>query len=244
MPGILVPSMQTRATVSVRYSVPVTPAAWVLPEGTVPESPVHHLIAHRLTLLLEAWAARREQPTRVLRNLAVRWLEEYPRTGIDPDVCVLAPPPPNLEDEGSLCLWKPGHLPPPICFEIVSENHPYKDYALIQDRYAAFGARELVVFDPLLAGPRSLGGAGPLQLWRRDETGALERVHFSGAPAHSDVLDAWLIPDGRELHLADDPEGRQRWLTEAERAKAEAERERERREELERRLRELEKHRN
>jgi hypothetical protein len=214
--------MQARATVSVRYPVPTTPAAWVLPEGTVPESPVHHDVAHRLTQLLEAWALRQPQPIRVLRNLALRWLEEYPRTGIDPDVCLLAPPPDNLDDLGSLCLWKPGHVAPPLCFEIVSVNHPYKDYTALQDRYAALGTRELVVFDPMLAGPPSLGGPVSLQLWKRDVTGAFERVHFGSAPAYSDVLDAWLVPEGRALHLADDRAGLKRWSTLAEQARAES----------------------
>jgi hypothetical protein len=161
---------------------------------------------------------------RVLRNLALRWLEEHPRTGIDPDVCLLAPPPPNLDEVGSLCLWKPGHVAPPICFEVVSANHPYKDYTALQDRYAALGTHELVVFDPLLAGPRSLGGPVPLQLWRREISGGLERVHFGAAPAYSEVLDAWVVAQGRTIHLTEDRAGLHRWQTEAERAQAEAER--------------------
>lgn len=58
----------------------------------------------------------------------------------------------------------------------VSRNHPHKDYAELQDRYALVGTRELVVFDPFLAGPSALGGPALLQLWRRDRTGMLERV--------------------------------------------------------------------
>jgi hypothetical protein len=190
----------------------------------VPEAPVHHHAAHQLTLVLEAWAARQSAPVSVLRNLALRFLEEHPTTGIDPDVCVLAPPPANLDELGSVCLWKPGHVAPPICFEIVSANHPYKDYSVLQDRYAALGTRELVVFDPLLAGPRSLGGPVSLQLWRRDPSGPFERVHFSSMPAYSEVLDAWLVPDGRLLRIADDRQGTRRWLTEAEYAQLDAER--------------------
>jgi hypothetical protein len=153
-----------------------------------------------------------------------------------------------------LCLWKPGHVAPPICFEVVSVNHPYKDYTALQDRYAALGAHELVVFDPLLAGPRSLGGPVPLQLWRREIAGGLERVHFGAAPAYSEVLDAWVVAQGRTIHLTEDRAGLRRWRTEAERAQAEAERaqaeaeraqaeaerERELREAIERRLREVE----
>ena len=251
----------TRATVSIRYPVRPAPAAWIIPEGNVAESPVHHTVSQHLTLLLEAWAARQPAPTRVLRNVAIRWLEEYPNTGIDPDVCVLAPPPPDLDDVSSVCLWKRGHIAPPICFEIVSVNHPYKDYLEIQDRYAALGTRELVVFDPILAGPRSLGGPVALQMWRRTLEGGLERSHFGDAPVFSEVLDAWLIADGRSLHIAEDRHGTRPWLTaaqqasinaeraqadaeraqaDAERARAEAERERAQKEEFERRLRELE----
>jgi hypothetical protein len=190
----------------------------------VPEAPVHHAVAHRITLLLEAWASRQGRPLRVLRNLALRWLEEYPRTGIDPDVCVLDPPPPNLDEVASLCLWKPGHVPPTICFEVVSINHPYKDYSVLQDRYAALGTHELVVFDPLLAGPPSLGGPVSLQLWRRDLTGGFERVHFESSPTYSETLDAWLVPDGRVLDFARDRAGLQRFRTEAEYAQLDAER--------------------
>jgi hypothetical protein len=227
----------------------------------VPEAPVHHAVAHRITLLLEAWAARQGRDLRVLRNLALRWLEDYPRTGIDPDVCLLDPPPSNLDEVASLCLWRPGHVPPSICFEVVSANHPYKDYSVLQDRYAALGTHELIVFDPLLAGPASLGGPVSLQVWRRDLTGGFERIHFESSPAYSETLDAWLIPDGRTLHLAQDRAGLRRWLTEAEyaqkdagraqaeaeraqaeaeRAQAEAERERREREDVQRRLSELE----
>ena len=223
MQAILARPMTTDATVSVRYPVRAEPTAWVLPEGTVPEAPVHHFAAHHLTLLLEAWARGRDS-VRVLRNLALRFLEEHPRTGIDPDVCVLSPAPPDLDDIGSLCLWKSGHVAPPLCFEIVSENHPYKDYSVLQDRYAALGTHELAVFDPLLAGPPSLGGPVSLQLWRRHASGVFERVHFASAPVYSEILDAWLIPDGRLLAIAHDRLGTKRWQTDAEQAQDEARR--------------------
>jgi hypothetical protein len=192
----------------------------------VPEAPIHDEVAEALKLLLRAWAARSPGQLRIARNLAVRWLEQYPRTGIDPDICVLAPPPPDLDELGSLCLWKPGHSAPTLCFEIVSRNHPYKDYAALQDRYAAMGTHELVVFDPLLAGPQSLGGPVPLQLWRRDASRAFERIHFGDAPAYSEVLDAWVIAEGRVLFIAEDRAGKQRWLNEAQQKHVEAERSR------------------
>src|SRR5262249_18235426 len=126
------------------------------------------------------------------------------------------------------------------------------------------GVEELIVFDPLLHGPRSLGGPVPLQLWRRDATMAFERIHFGFEPVYSQVLEAWCLAEDRELHISNDRRGTQRWLThaeelpraqaeaeraqaeaeraqaEAERAQAEAERERQARLELERRVGELE----
>jgi hypothetical protein len=190
----------------------------------VPEAPFHDDAAHRLKLVLEAWAAKQSRPMRVLRNLAIRWLEDRPKIGIDPDVCILAPPPPHLDDISSLCLWKSGHVPPPICFEIVSREHPHKDYTDVQDRYAALGTHELVVFDPMLAGPPAFGGPVHLQLWRRDSHGDFERVHFGDTPVHSEVLGAWLLCETRHLDIATDKHGTQRWLTEAESARAEARR--------------------
>ncbi len=250
--------------VAVRYPVRERLDAWVLPEGTVPESIPHDAAAQRLKLLLEAWAARASVPRTIARNLAIRWQETAPRIGIDPDVCVLEPPPPDVNELGSLCLWKPGHAPPTICFEVVSKNHPHKDYTEIQDRYAFVRTRELVVFDPLLAGARVHGGPLLLQLWRRDSFGLFERVAAGDQPVFSEVLGAWLVPTATTLELADDREGLERWPTwedqmltdraemvreraekereraEKERERAEKERERAARLDVEKRLAELE----
>ncbi|HKY41226.1 MAG TPA: Uma2 family endonuclease [Polyangiaceae bacterium] len=215
------------ASVSIRYPVRPNPEAWVIPEGPVPESTAHDAAVLRIYLLSIAWAQGRPGRVRAARNLAVRWLEQYPRTGIDPDVCVLDPAPEAFDDDlSSLCLWKPGHVPPRFCVEVVSASHPYKDYTAIQERYAALGTPELLVFDGLLYGPRSLGGPAPLQLWRRDATGTFERVHFGSDPVFSQQLEAWLMVEGRDLVIAEDRAGTRRWLTEAERLQATAERER------------------
>jgi Uma2 family endonuclease len=226
-------AMKQTSHVQLRYAVRAPDEAWVLPEGPVPESISHTLTLQHLFLVLEFWASRAGRPLFVARNLAVRWLEERPSVGIDPDLCLLDPPPPDLLDVRSLCLWKPGHLPPQLCFEVVSESHPYKDYVGVQERYAVFGARELVVFDPLLAGPRSLGGPVLLQIWRRDELGVFERCYAGSGPAFCDTLGAWLLPTDRLLRIADDLRGERCWptaeeheRTEKERALAERERER------------------
>jgi hypothetical protein len=204
--------------------------------------------------VLDAWAKSSGRNVLVARDLAVRWLEDRPSVGIDPDVCVVEPAPPDAARLSSLCLWKSGHHAPALSIEVVSASHPYKDYVSIQDRYAALGARELVVFDPLLVGPPALGGPVPLQLWRADESGALVLVHFGSDPAFSEILEAWLVPDDGHLEISDDRSGERRWLTGEERERVEKEKayaekeseraakeeERARREDLERRVAELE----
>jgi Uma2 family endonuclease len=227
------------ASVSIRYPVPPNPEAWVIPDGgTVPESTGHSATVQRLLQLLSAWAERLPGRVRIGHNLAIRWLEQHPRTGIDPDVCVVDAAPLDFDDDlWSLCLWKHGHQAPRLCIEVVSHSHPYKDYTGIQERYAALGTPELLVIDPWLHGPRSLGGPVPLQLWRRDATGVFERVHFGDEPVYSQAIDAWFLMAGKEIVIADDRAGTRRWLTELERRGAELER---RGAELERRGAELE----
>jgi hypothetical protein len=75
----------------------------------------------------------------------------------------------------------------------------------------------------LLAGPKSLGGPVALQLWRRDVSGAFERICFGDAPVYSEALDAWVIAEGRALFIAEDRAGKRRWRNEIEYARAEAE---------------------
>ena len=253
-----IPSVtDSAAFVALRYAVKPVLEAWVLPEGTVPESVPHDEAAEALKLLLQPWAQRMGRPLRIARNLALRWLEHAPRVGIDPDVCVLDPPPPNAESLDSLCLWRSGHSAPPLCFEIVSRNHPHKDYRDVHERYAALGTRELIVFDPLLAGPPSLGGPVSLQVWRRDPSGAFERVYAGPGPVFSEVLEAWVRVNQRSLVISEDRGGEQRWRTqeelerarkdfersekerersEKERERAEKERERAAREEVEKKV--------
>ncbi|MGC4088171.1 MAG: Uma2 family endonuclease [Polyangiaceae bacterium] len=183
-------------------------------------------------LLLTAWASRNGD-CRVARNLALRWLEEHPRAGIDPDVCVLAPAPADFDALTSWRLWEAGRVAPVFCVEVVSATHPYKDYLEVPERYAALGAFELLVFDPALFGPKALGGPVPLQLWRRDSIGAFERVHFGEDPVFSEALEAWLSVDQGHLVISSDRAGASRWLTAEEHERAA-------REQAERRVRELE----
>jgi Uma2 family endonuclease len=114
----------------------------------MPESQSHDLILDLLKLLLLAWVRRIGLNAQVARNLAVRWDEAHPNIGVDPDLCVIAPKTPEGDDLSSLCLWKEGHRPPVLAVEVVSENHPRKDYVSAPDRYAASGAEELWIFVP------------------------------------------------------------------------------------------------
>lgn len=226
------------AAISVCYPVRSFSEAWVLPEGPVPESTTHDAAVAHIKSTLDAWVQRTGRRALVARNLAVRWLANAPQIGVDPDVALIEPAPEERHLR-SLRTWE-GHAVPRVCFEVVSEDHPYKDYAGIQNRYAAMGAPELIVFDPMLAGPAALGGPVPLQIWRRNAHGTLERVYFGEGPAFSEELKAWLVPAGRTLLICDDSEGCEPWLTEAEQERAEKERERAAREAAERRIAALE----
>jgi Uma2 family endonuclease len=213
-------------TIEFRYRVSAPLEEWVIPEGTVPESIPHSSCTQHIWALLSFWAANAGRPLFVARNLAVRWLEARPAVGIDPDVCLLDPPPPEVETLSSLRLWMAGHVPPPLAFEVVSASHPYKDYVGIQERYATIGTRELVVFDPLLQGPKALGGPVLFQLWRRDTDDLFQRIYAGSGPVFCETLEAWLGEGGGQLRISRDRAGRDRWLTEPEYERADKERER------------------
>jgi Uma2 family endonuclease len=221
--------MSESSVVAVQYSLPNSLPEWELPEVPVPESPEHDEIADRLRSILVAWLARSGGPGAIRRNLAIRWDEQNPRVGVDPDVCWIDVIPPGW-DEGeidSLRLWRPGHAVPPLAIEIVSRSHPYKDYGRVQDKYAVVGVQELWVYDPRKFGPKALGGPALLQVWTRTSSGVLVRRHFSDDKARSPLLGVWLIPEfASHLTLADDAEGMSPWpsLAEQERSRADQER--------------------
>jgi len=60
----------------------------------MPESVLHDHAVELLKALLAAWAARAGSAF-VARILAIRWDESAPRIGVDPDVCLLSPAPPD-----------------------------------------------------------------------------------------------------------------------------------------------------
>jgi len=205
------------------YRVPRTRRGWELPEETMPESVPHDEAVELLKAILSWWARGREH-VRVARNLAIRWDEEEPRIGADPDVCVLAPAP-EERDLRSVRTWA-GHAPPLLAIEVVSETNPHKDYVVAPDKYAASGTRELWIFDPLLAGPTSHGGPHVLQVWQRDDQERFVRSYAGEGPAYSEALGAYAFPVAadKQLRISDDERGARLWPTaeEAERAVKEA----------------------
>jgi Uma2 family endonuclease len=135
------------------------------------------------------------------------------------------PRPRDPEALDSLRLWVPDTVPPTLAVEVVSKSHPYKDYALVPDQCASIGVRELIVFDPLLAGSRKHGGPHRLQIWRRTEDDAFERVYAGPGPVRSEVLQAFcVVTDEPRLRFADDAGGRHLWPTPEEAERLEKER--------------------
>ena len=178
--------------------------------------------------LLLGWTKRSGRSAQVGRNLALRWDESFPRVGVDPDVYVVEPPPPEGDEVTSLCTWKTGHFPPLLAVEIVSPSRPDKDYTSSPEKYAASGTEELWIFDPYLAGLPVHGGPFRLQVWRRDEESSFDRVYTGEGPFRSKAIDAWIfvVNEGRSLAIADDEAGTKWWMTPEEMERAEKERER------------------
>jgi Uma2 family endonuclease len=227
------------ARVALRYEVPRSCPDWTLPQEPVPESQTHDITLDLLKALLLAWVARTGLSAQVARNLAVRWDQEHPNVGVDPDLCVIVPRTPEGDDLESLCSWKPGHGAPRLAIEVVSPRHPHKDYAEVPERYAACGVGELWIFDPHLAGPKAHGGPVRIQLWRRSGETELERLYAGDGPVRSEAVGGWLfgVCEGKRLRIADDEAGTSWWTTAAEAERAEKERAFARILELEERLR-------
>jgi Uma2 family endonuclease len=234
VPDLVLPSasMPQAPRVIRRSEVVPDPVRWVLTEETVPESSPHDLWSERVRCLLLGWAARTDRNVKIGRNLAVRWDRRNPQFGVDPDVVVIEPPPPEGDRVRSLKLWNDGHVAPRLAVEIVSASHPTKDYVIVPPKYAACGIEELWVLDPFLEGPRAHGGPHRLQVWRRLDDASFAQVHAGEGPAWSELIQGFLhvvkeeSDIGWTLHLSTDQAGTDQWLTphEAERAAKEAER--------------------
>jgi Uma2 family endonuclease len=212
---MLSPSVRRRG-VRLSFEVEPYPASWLIEDDEkVPQSRPHHLRAHRLEALLLGWKARTGRNVQVGRELALRWDEQNPKVGVDPDVYVVEPPPPEGDEVMSLRTWDTGHYPPLLAVEVVSRSRPNKDYGSAPLKYAAAGVGELWIFDPELAGPKAQGGPFRLQIWRPGADGDFSRVYAGEGPARSQALDAWVFAtdEGRSLAIADDEAGTRWWMT-------------------------------
>jgi Uma2 family endonuclease len=207
--------MSMRAHFELRYALAGFSERWTLSEELVPESAWHDACVELLKALLVSWIARTGRGARVYRNLAVRVRRDRPNVGFDPDLILVEPEPPEGSDLDSLLLWRAEHSPPAIAIEVVSPNHPYKDYREAPEKCALSGIRELVVFDPKLAGPRTGGGPHLLQQWLRQPDGSFLRRHAASTPVRSELIAAWWQPIERmsRLGVSDDAEGLRPWLT-------------------------------
>jgi Uma2 family endonuclease len=103
---------------------PYPPDWYIEDEETVPESRRHHLRSTRVEGLLLGWTMRMGRNAQVGSNLALRWDEAHPGVGVDPDVYVVEPPPPEGDDVTSLRIWESGHYPPLLAVEVVSPSRP------------------------------------------------------------------------------------------------------------------------
>jgi Uma2 family endonuclease len=197
---------------------------WIIPEEPVPEAAWHDGCLELFKALLVAWVERTRRDAAVFRDMAVLAKRERPRVGFNPDVCLVEPSPPRATELESLKLWEA--TSPLLTFEAVSPNHPYKDYAIIPEKCAVTGVGELIVFDPLLAGPRAQGGPHLLQLWQQLASGGFERVYAGDGPVRSLTLDAWLLADPvvRRVRIAARADGGEPWLTKEEQAVADRDR--------------------
>lgn len=215
--AVRVPSVRLQAEVTARED------EWVLPEADVPESNPHRDAVELLRSILLAFVARSQRDILVAANLGCRWNQGKPSIGVDPDIALLEPAPPEGVKISCLRTWLPGHVPPRFAVEVVSATNASKDYEDAPAKYALLGTRELVVFDPEGLGPASLGGPHTLQVWRREggQSGqsvpTMTRVYAGEGPTQSAELGAWLVAaEGGRLRIADDPAGSSLWLTEAE----------------------------
>jgi len=221
-----------RRGVELIFEVPRWSERWVLEDGaTMPESLDHQRCCKLLLDLLLAWVARTGRDATAGSNLALRWDEEHPKVGVDPDVYLVEPP--LSSGTRSLRTWEPGQRAPRLAIEVVSRDTARKDYLDGPAKYAASGTRELWIFDPERRGFGLPGGPWALQVWRRSEEGAFRQAYAGDGPAYSDELGAWLVitDGGARLRIADDEAGERRWPTAEEvadeaRARAESERER------------------
>lgn len=189
------------------------------------QSAPHEEASIYLRDVLKAWAERTDKRKRgqrprfhVTYERCLRWDASNPRVGLDPDIAVYEPPPPEYEGLRSVRTWVKGHEPPKLAIEVVSHTNSNKDYFAAPEKYTASGTGELWVFDPLLDGPKAHGGPFRIQVWVRQGEEEFVRTYAGDGPAFSPYLNAWLVPtdEGRKLRISDDQSANTFWPTKEE----------------------------
>ena len=145
------------------------------------------LIAQAVYSTLLVLARERGWSAFVGRDQFFAWAESEPLVRVSPDAYVLggkAPSPLPAMWE----TWRPGHAPPRVAVEVVSEDTWLEDYEDNPPKYSQLGVEELVIFDPWAVSERRPAERVPLQVFRRTSEGALVRVHADVGPARSDAL--------------------------------------------------------
>jgi Uma2 family endonuclease len=134
--------------VDVVFQAPRWSERWVLQDDvTMPETESHLLTTRLLMDVFVAWIARNRRDAKAGSNLALRWDHAHPKVGVDPDVYLVEPAPPDANLR-SLRTWEKGHHAPRVAVEVVSRRTAKKDYGEGPAKYAASGTRELWIFDP------------------------------------------------------------------------------------------------
>lgn len=195
-----------------RGAVSVDWSAWVLAdEDDMGEGFEQGEIIRMLLSTLDVLADERGWTDRLWAgDQFFAWLPEHPLVRVSPDVYVLDHPPPPPRPP-SWQTWLPGHRPPVLAVEIVS-NDWRKDYELAPMKYWQLGCPELVIFDPDAATGNAGAERFALQVYRKAEDGAYVRVHAGASPAWSSAIDVAFVsvcvgPVAR-LRLARDRDGR------------------------------------
>ena len=88
----------------------------------MPESNPHRDAVDLLRQIVLSAMARQGRDALVAANLGCRWDRAQPQIGVDPDIALIEPPPPEGELVECLCTWKEGHVPPRFAVEVVSRR--------------------------------------------------------------------------------------------------------------------------
>ena len=170
-------------------------SSWYLTdEDDMGESCEQFLIVQVLLSCICEWAAEQNwDDVFIGADQFFAWVPEHPLVRISPDVYLLDHPLKPLP--GSWQMWLPGHRPPRLAFEIVSEGNWRKDYQDIPKKYAQLGTKELVIFDPEAAAGRTkkIYQRFSLQIFRRAANGLFNKIYSGLGPVHCEELNAWLV---------------------------------------------------